>query len=145
MTVKTQDKLMRRLKDKIHNNFDDISVNEEIDTAAADVVVVSYGITSRVAMRAIHMINQRGYKVGARKLRVGMYRLITPWPFPEKRIHELAGRIRGFVVPELNLGQMVREVERAAGGLAKAVPVMHAGGTVHDPEQIVQAIMEAAR
>ena len=145
MTVKTQDKLLRRLKDKIHNNFDDISINEEIDTETADVIVVSYGITSRVAMRAIHMVNERGFKVGPRKLRVGMYRLITPWPFPDKRIHELAGRVRGFVVPELNLGQMVREVERAAGGLAKAVPVLHAGGTVHDPEQIVEAILEAAR
>jgi 2-oxoglutarate/2-oxoacid ferredoxin oxidoreductase subunit alpha len=145
MTVKTQDRLLRRLKDKIRNNMDDISLNEEVDLETADVVVVSYGITSRVAMRAIHMVNERGYQLGPRKLRVGMYRLITPWPFPDARIHEMAGRIRGFVVPELNLGQMVREVERAAGGLARAIPVSHAGGTVHDPEQIVEAILEAAR
>jgi 2-oxoglutarate/2-oxoacid ferredoxin oxidoreductase subunit alpha len=145
MTVKTQGRLVHRLKDKIRNNMDDISMNEEIDLDNADVVVVAYGITSRVAMRAIHMVQERGHKLGPRKLRVGMYRLITPWPFPDARIHDLAGRIRGFVVPELNLGQMVREVERAAGGLAKAIPVAHAGGTVHDPEQIVEAILEAAR
>ena len=96
-------------------------------------------------MRAVHMVQERGYKLGSRKLKIGLFRLITPWPFPDERIHELAGRIRGFVVPELNLGQMVREVERASGGLAKAIPVMHAGGSVHDPEQIVEAIMEAAR
>jgi 2-oxoglutarate ferredoxin oxidoreductase subunit alpha len=145
MTVKTQDKLIRRLKDKIHNAVDDISINEEIDVDGADVVVVAYGITSRVATKAIQMVHERGYKLGNRQLRVGMFRLITPWPFPDRRIHELAGRIRGFVVPELNLGQMVREVERASGGLAKTVSVTHAGGTVHHPDQIVEAILEAAR
>ena len=48
-------------------------------------------------------------------------------------------------MPELNLGQMVREVERAAAGLAKTVLVSHAGGSVHRPEDILQAIMEVAR
>ena len=145
MTAKTQDKLINRLKDKIHNAVDDISINEETDVEGADVVVVAYGITSRVAMRAIHLVRERGYKIGNSKIRVGMYRLITPWPFPDKRVHQMAGAIRGFVVPELNLGQMTREVERAAGGLAKTIPVTHAGGTVHSPEQIVEAILEAAR
>jgi 2-oxoglutarate ferredoxin oxidoreductase subunit alpha len=145
MTVKSQDRLVNRLKSKIRNAVDDISINEEVELDTADVVVVAYGITSRVAMKAIQMVHDRGYKVGPRKLRVGMFRLITPWPFPDKRIHDLAGRIRGFVVPELNLGQMVHEVERAAGGLARSVAVTHAGGTVHSPEQIVDGIMEAAR
>jgi 2-oxoglutarate ferredoxin oxidoreductase subunit alpha len=145
MTVKTQDQLINRLKDKIHNAAEDIALNEEVDVDTADVVVVAYGITSRVALRAVQMVRDGGYKIGNRKLRVGMFRLITPWPFPETRIHELAGRIRGFVVPELNLGQMVREVERAAGHLAKTVSVPHAGGTVHSPEEIVEGILEAAR
>lgn len=145
MTVKTQDKLVNRLKDKIHRAAAEISINEETDVDGADVVVVAYGITSRVAMRAIQMVRERGYKTGNRKLRVGMYRLITPWPFPDERVHEIAGSIRGFVVPELNLGQMAREVERAAAGLATTVPVPHAGGTVHSPEQIAEAILEAAR
>ncbi len=145
MTVKTQDKLITRLKDKIHNAVDDISINEETDIEGADVVVVAYGITSRVAMRAMQMVKDRGYKLGHRKLKVGMYRLITPWPFPDARVRAIAEQIRGFVVPELNLGQMVGEVERASRGLAKVISVPHAGGTVHDPEQIVEAILEAAR
>jgi 2-oxoglutarate ferredoxin oxidoreductase subunit alpha len=145
MTVKTQDRLIRRLKDKIHHAVDEISINEEIDLDGADVVVVAYGITSRVAMKAIQVVRERGYKIGQRKIRVGMFRLITPWPFPEKKIHDLAGRVRGFVVPELNLGQMVHEVERTASGLAKTISVTHAGGTVHSPEEIVEAILEAAR
>ena len=145
MTVKTQDKLVHRLQDKILHAMDDISVNEEVDLDGADVVVVAYGITSRVAMKAIQMVRESGQKLGSRKLRIGMFRLITPWPFPDKKIHGLAGRIRGFVVPELNLGQMVREVERAAGGLARTIAVTHAGGTVHSPEEIAEAILEAAR
>jgi 2-oxoglutarate ferredoxin oxidoreductase subunit alpha len=102
------------------------------------VIVVSYGITSRVAQRAIEMARERG-------LRVGKLRLITCWPFPEKRIRELAEVTKAFVVPELNLGQMVREVERAAGGKAKTIPITHAGGSVHRPDDILRAILEAAR
>ena len=69
----------------------------------------------------------------------------TAWPFPAERIRELAGRVKAFVVPELNLGQMVLEVERAAAGQAKVIPVSHAGGTVHNPDTILNAIVEAAR
>jgi 2-oxoglutarate ferredoxin oxidoreductase subunit alpha len=53
--------------------------------------------------------------------------------------------VKAFVVPELNLGQMVREVERATAGEAKTFAVPHAGGGVHDPEEILQAIVEASR
>jgi 2-oxoglutarate ferredoxin oxidoreductase subunit alpha len=145
MTVKTQDRLVNRLKSKIRNASASISINEETGIEGADVVVVAYGITSRVAMRAIEIVHDRGYLLGHRPIRVGLFRLITPWPFPEDRIREIAGTIRGFAVPELNLGQMVHEVERAANGLARTVAAPHAGGTVHSPEQIVEAIMEAAR
>jgi 2-oxoglutarate/2-oxoacid ferredoxin oxidoreductase subunit alpha len=52
--------------------------------------------------------------------------------------------VKAFVAPELNLGQMAREVERAAGG-TKVIPVTHAGGSVHRPEEILNAILEGAR
>ena len=138
MTPKTQDKLVRRLQNKIRNAADRIAMFEEEHLDDADVVVISYGITSRVAQKAIEMARQRG-------LRVGKLRLITAWPFPENKIRELAARVKAFVVPELNLGQMVREVERAAAGAAKTFPVSHAGGSVHEPEQILRVIMEASR
>ena len=104
----------------------------------AEVVVVSYGITSRVAQRAIDSARERG-------LKVGKLRLITAWPFPEKKIKALAANVKAFVVPELNLGQMVREVERAANGKAKTYAVSHAGGGVHNPDEILNAIVEASR
>jgi 2-oxoglutarate ferredoxin oxidoreductase subunit alpha len=137
MNPESQGKLVWRLQEKIKRAADDLACYEEEGTEGADVIVVSYGITSRVAQRAIEMARERG-------LRVGKLRLITVWPFPDKLIKRLAAGTRAFVVPELNMGQIVREVERAAGGAARAIGVPHAGGTVHRPEKILEAIVEAA-
>lgn len=133
-----QEKLIRRLVDKIRLNADKICRWEEDQTDGAEIVVVSYGITSRVAQRGVDMAREKGIKVGT-------LRLIVAWPFPEKRIRELAPKIKAFVVPELNYGQMSLEVERAAAGQAKTVLVGHGGGEVHEPEVIAEAIIKAAR
>ena len=138
MTPPMQDKLVKRLISKITDNADDIAMCEEENLDDADVVVVSYGITSRVAQRAIETARAQG-------LKVGKLRLITVWPFPEKKIAELAKRVKAFVVAELNLGQIKYEVERCAAGNAKTILVGHAGGSVHRPEQIVNAIVEGAK
>jgi 2-oxoglutarate ferredoxin oxidoreductase subunit alpha len=138
MNVETQDRLVRRLQDKLKPLANGRALCETEGLEDADVVVVSYGITSRVAQRALQMARQRG-------IRAGKFRLISAWPFPAERIRELAGRVKAFVVPELNLGQMVFEVERAAAGKAKVIPVSHAGGTVHNPDTILKAIVEAAQ
>jgi len=138
MTPLAQDKLVRRLQDKIRVASDRIVIFEEEYLEDADVVVVSYGITSRVAQRAIDTARAQG-------LKVGKLRLITAWPFPEKKIRELAGRVKALVVPELNLGQMALEVERAANGQAKTFCLTHAGGGVHHPEDILKVIVEASR
>ncbi len=138
MTPQTQDKLLKRLQSKICDAADKIAFNEEDGIDGADVVVVSYGITSRVAQRAIDMAHERG-------LKVGKFRMKAVWPFPDKRIREIAGHVKAFVVPELNLGQMSREVERAVGGRAKTFSVPHAGGSVHRPQDILKVILEAAR
>jgi len=138
MTPVVQDRLVRRLVDKITKNVDKIALYEQDQIEGADVVVVSYGITSRVAQRAIDMAREQGIKVGK-------FRLITAWPFPEKQIAEIASKVKALVVPELNLGQMVREVERCAAGKAIVRLVGHAGGSVHKPEDILQVIKEVAR
>ena len=138
MTPQTQDLLVRRLQKKVRVAAERITLLEEEHLEDADVVVVSYGITSRVAQRAIELARSNG-------LRVGKLRLITAWPFPDYKIAELAARVKAFVVPELNLGQMVREVERAAGHRVRTFPVPHAGGSVHNPKDILSAIVEASR
>lgn len=137
MTAGVQDKLVRRLRDKIVKATDKIAILEEEDTDDADVIVASYGITSRVASRAVDLARKKG-------LKVGKLRLITIWPFPENRIRELAARTKAFVMPEINLGQVVLELERVVGGKARTYSVTHAGGSVHRPEDILKVIEEAA-
>ncbi len=139
MNVPTQDRLVRRLQQKIRAAEDKLTFTDEADLDGADVVVVSYGITSRVAQKAIELAKERGVKVGR-------CRLIGVWPFPDRRLQAIAqSGVKSFVVPEINLGQIAREVERATGRWARTIPVTHAGGSVHDPQQILNAIMEAAR
>lgn len=138
INAECQDWCVRHLVDKIRKNAHKIVELEEEETEGADVVVVSYGITSRVAVKAVQQARKAGIKVGT-------LRLITVWPFPEDRIKELAKRIKAFVVPEINLGQIRREVERCAFGQAPAVGVSHCGGWVHNPDDIFKAIKEAGR
>jgi len=138
MNVETQDRMIRRMQEKLAPLANGRALCETLYLEDAEVVVVSYGITSRVAQRALQLARQKG-------IRAGKFRIISAWPFPAQRIAELAGRVKAFVVPELNLGQMVQEVERAAAGKARVIPVTHAGGTVHHPEVILSAIEEAVR
>lgn len=127
-----------RLINKIKNSADEIIRIEENETEKAEVIVVSYGITSRVAVKAVQQAKKEGIKVGT-------LRLVTVWPFPEKRIRELAEKVQAFVVPEINAGQVVLEVERCAHGQTSVVHVPHYGGWVHDPKDIFNAIQEAVK
>lgn len=138
MNAAAQDKLVRRIRDKVLRRADELVDLREDGVAEAQVIVVSYGITSRVAAAAVEEARARG-------IRVGHVRLIITWPFPARRIRELAQAARGVVVAELNMGQMVLEVERAVAGKVPVYAVPHAGGTVHEPEVILDKIMEAAR
>ncbi len=138
LNAEQQEICVKHLVHKIKDNADKIIKLDEEDIDNADVVVISYGITSRVAFRAVQQAKQAGIKVGT-------MRLITIWPFAEERIKELAKKVKAFVVPELNYGQIVLEVERCAAGQAKVISVPHCGGWVHDPEEILKAIKEAAK
>jgi len=138
MSAQCQEVCVRRLVEKIRAHADEIVRYEEEGIDGADVVVVSYGITARVARMGIDLARRKGVKVG-------VLRLVVVWPFPETRIRELAGKIKAFVVPEINYGQMVLEVERCAAGQARAILVPHGGGGVHDPQTICDAILEAAK
>jgi 2-oxoglutarate ferredoxin oxidoreductase subunit alpha len=138
MSVECQEKCVRHLVEKIRGNADKIVRFDELETDGVDIVVVAYGITARVARMGIELARKKG-------VNAGFFRLIVAWPFPEKRIRELAGKVKVFVVPEINYGQMVLEVERCAAGQAAVVPVSHGGGGVHSPEAICEAIQGAAK
>ncbi len=137
ITAAAQVQLVSRLCDKIRRNQQDIIAYTELDTEKADVVIVSYGISARTSWKAIRAAQRKG-------LRVGQLKLDTIWPFPEARLRELSGRIKGFVVPELNMGQIVYEVERCAAGKCRTKLVPHPGGEIHDPGEILSAIKEVA-
>ena len=136
--AETQQKNVQHLVDKILKNEEKIRIVEEDQIDDADVIIIAYGISSRVALKAVDNARAKGIKVGT-------LRLVTVWPFPESRIRELAPKVKAFVVPEINLGQIALEVERCAAGATKTILVPHAGGWVHDPMDILKAIMEAAK
>ncbi|MCH8072821.1 MAG: 2-oxoacid:acceptor oxidoreductase subunit alpha [Proteobacteria bacterium] len=129
----THNKLINRLVNKIRLNASDIEMYEEIGVEDADTIVVSFGCTARSARHAVNQARAEG-------LKCGLLRLITVWPFPKSRIRELIerGKVRRFIVPEVNLGQMRREVERVT-----QLPVLrlnHAGGSMPTPDAILELI-----
>ncbi len=102
-------------------------------TSDAEVVVVAYGITSRCARQAVDLARAKG-------LKAGMLRLITAWPFPEAAFTALLPKVKGWVVSELNLGQMALEVERVVGKSRPVIRVGSAGGELLEPAVIEHAI-----
>ena len=137
MNARTQDWNIGRLIDKIRAHRDEIIQVEERDLEDAEVVVVSYGISARTSLWPIELARREG-------IRVGYLRLISVWPFPDERIRELAKGVRAFVVPELNMGQIIREVERCAGGQALVLGANRPGGDILEPEHVLNVIRQAA-
>jgi 2-oxoglutarate/2-oxoacid ferredoxin oxidoreductase subunit alpha len=138
MTAECQEEMLSRVVGKIRDQESKIRHIETEDLDDAEVVVLSYGITARVAMRAIDEAKAKGIKVGR-------IRLIVAWPFPEEPVREIAEKVKAIVVPEMNFGQMSLEVERVVANRCKTVLVPHAGGAVHEVSTIVKAIEEAVR
>jgi 2-oxoglutarate ferredoxin oxidoreductase subunit alpha len=129
-------RLVNRLCEKIQKNADRIVRVEEVMLDDADVAVVAYGIVARAALSAIKKAREGGIKAG-------LLRLITLWPFPEEQMAKVAQHVRAIVVAEMNCGQLVREVERAA----KETPVTFLsklGEEPHTPTEILDAIRRAA-
>jgi 2-oxoglutarate ferredoxin oxidoreductase subunit alpha len=129
--------LVQRLIDKIEKNRAKIIRVEYDHLDDAEVAVVTYGISARTAVWPIQMAREEGIKVG-------LLRLVTVWPFPDEQIYELAGHVRGIVVPEINMGQIVREVQRSVAGRVPVFSVPHPGGGIHNPQKVLQAIRQAA-
>jgi 2-oxoglutarate ferredoxin oxidoreductase subunit alpha len=138
MSAEVQEQLVHRLVDKIRLNAPKIWRYEEVGVEDAEVVVIAFGITSRLAIDAVALARKQGVKVG-------LLRLIVVWPFPERRIQELAEQGKALVMAELNYGQVFFEVERCARGKVPVLLAGHGGGAVHKVEDIAEKIMEAYR
>ena len=134
MNAEAHERLVKRLCDKILKNKSDIIEYEERYTEDADIVVITYGIPARSALRAVKDARKEGIKAG-------LLRLITVWPFYEEKVAELARKTRALIVPEINNGQIVREVERSAWGKTKVVPIPKFA-ELHTPQEILKIIKE---
>jgi 2-oxoglutarate ferredoxin oxidoreductase subunit alpha len=137
MHAEAHEKLIKRLCDKILINKSDIIEYEERYTEDAEIVIVTYGIPARSALRAVKNARKAG-------LKAGLLRLITVWPFYGEKITELAGKTRALIVPEINNGQMVKEVERFAAGKTRVIPIPKFG-EMHHPDEILKAMKEVSK
>jgi 2-oxoglutarate ferredoxin oxidoreductase subunit alpha len=106
---------------------------EEIELPGAEYAIVAYGTAARVAVSGLELAREKG-------LRVGLLRPITLFPFPERQIRELAGRVRALLTFELSLGQMVEDVRLAVNGAAPVHFFGRSGGVVPAPRELLGAL-----
>lgn len=125
----------RRQLRKIEANRDRIEMNEEYLVDDAEVLIVAIGTISRSARNAVNALREKGVKAG-------LFRPITLWPFPEKRIAELAGQVKTMIVPEMNLGQMILEIQRVTAGACKLHGIGRVDGEPINPAQIIEKVKE---
>lgn len=131
----TSQRVSQRMLDhivgKIRRHSEEIVEVEHYLTNDADAIVVAYGSTSRSALRAIKDARHAGRKVG-------LLRLVTPWPFPAKEIEEICSRARTIVVPEINYGQMEHPIREHAS--CPVIGIHHAAGSLIPPEEIYSVL-----
>jgi len=133
LTPEIHNTLVNRLVDKVRLNAQAIELYDEFELDDAETVIIAFGCTSRSARQAARLARAQGSKCG-------LLRLVSIWPFPEQRIRELLARgtVQRFIVPEVNLGQLRREVERLT-----QLPIQrinHAGGAMPTPRDILEVI-----
>ncbi|MDQ5987489.1 MAG: 2-oxoglutarate/2-oxoacid ferredoxin oxidoreductase subunit alpha [Syntrophus sp. SKADARSKE-3] len=133
MNPEGQQQMVDRLIRKVKANRDHIIRSENLFLDDADVIVVAYGISARAAKHAVQEARTNG-------IRAGLIKMETVWPFPEDLIRSVAPHIRGLIMPEINGGQMVLELERCAGGHCPVTLVSHFGGAIIKPDKIRDAI-----
>lgn len=129
------DALCTRLMEKIERSKNDIISYERYELDDADIAIVCYGGTARSVRSAIKKARGDGIKVG-------MFRAITIWPFPEKQIEQLSKNVKHIVVAEHNYGQIIGEVERIVNEKSKVHHIGKVNGTIIMPEEIVRKMRE---
>ncbi|HSR12455.1 MAG TPA: 2-oxoacid:acceptor oxidoreductase subunit alpha [Thermodesulfobacteriota bacterium] len=133
--LKVTDALVKRLANKILMHQDEMVQPEKFMLDDADVVLVAFGSTARPAKAAAMAARRKG-------IRAGVLKLLTLWPFPDAEVRALAGKARRILVPELNLGQILGEVERCACGGARVKGINRVDGALLTPEEILARIEE---
>jgi 2-oxoglutarate ferredoxin oxidoreductase subunit alpha len=131
------DPFIRRLFRKISQNFADFQLDEAFETDDADITIIAYGSVARSAKRAAIDARERGLKVGALKL-------MTIWPFLRGPVERVLQTSKIVIVPEMNMGQISREVKRVSRGAAKVFTINKVDGTIITPQEILARIKEVS-
>ena len=125
-----QNKMVCRLWNKVEKKVEQLTKIESAYLEDAQVVVLAYGSVARSVKSAVLEARKQG-------LKVGYLRLITIWPFPDKVIKNVVKKEpKAIIFPETNMGKMVREVERAAGGKTEVISFPKPGVELHKPGEI---------
>ncbi len=127
--------LYTRLMEKIDHNLDDIVRVQEYMLEDAETAIVCFGGTTRAVMTAVQEARAAGQKVG-------MFRPVTVWPFPEQKLRSHLSRLKKLLVVEHNYGQMVLEVQRAVAGQVPVEFLGQVNGTVIPPAAILEKLKE---
>ena len=122
-----------RLFRKITLGLKDVQLHESVMVEDAETVIVAYGCVARSAKKAVRDLREKGEKVG-------LLRLITLWPFPRRALEPIAQKAKKFIVPEMNMGQIYREVLRVNAGRAHVVKVSRIDGELITPQEIADAL-----
>lgn len=132
-SAEVHEELVRRLIEKVSDDIDIIWYYEDSFLEDAEVIVVSYGTTSRPAASAVKMARKNGIKVGH-------VRLITIWPFNYEKMKDLLKNAHTIIVPEMNLGQMIHPIREIVNRDAKVISAPKIGGAIHTPYEILKII-----
>jgi 2-oxoglutarate ferredoxin oxidoreductase subunit alpha len=126
---------VNRIFRKINQHFFDILMVEEELTDDADHLVIAYGSVARSARRAVREARERGVKAG-------LIQLITLWPFPRQILEPYLRRVKAVLVPELNMGQVSREVKRINQGMTRVETLNRIDGTLITPDEILVRLIK---
>ncbi|MDP6109408.1 MAG: 2-oxoacid:acceptor oxidoreductase subunit alpha [Rhodospirillales bacterium] len=129
---------MGRLLNKLEINKKEIEKFECIDTDDAEYLIIAIGISARAARRAVKILRDKGVKAG-------LFRPITLWPFPEEAYQATAAKTKAAVVPEMNAGQLVLEIDRLSPDACRVEGINKIDGEPITPEEIVNRIKELAK
>ena len=129
------DQLHRRMNQKIERHKKEIVEMETEFTQDAEILILAYGTTARSARHAIKILRKEGK-------RIGLLRPITLWPSPDEEIRRYAEKVKYILVPEMNMGQYVYEVERIVGERCDVFSLTKVNGEIITPDEIMDRIKE---
>lgn len=132
------DRFIRRYTDKIEKNKEDITNIRRYNMEDAEYAIITFGCSTRPALEAMEMLRTEGKKVG-------VLQLVTVWPFADREVLRISEQVKGIIVPELNLGQLIEEVRKYN---PKNIPILGVNKvnslSIH-PNEIIDKVREVEK